>query len=83
MAMEEGMEGGAPAMSPEAAMQMIQEMGIPPEMLPQLSMAIDVLEDAGMLPGGEMEDMGGPKANPLDTAINDAKAQVMGGAPQA
>ncbi len=79
MAMEEGMEEGAPMMSPEEAMQMIQEMGMPPEMLAQLSMAIDVLEDAVMLPGGEMEDMA-PKGNPLDTAINDAKAQVMGGA---
>lgn len=82
MAMAEGMEEGAPMMSPEEAMQMIQEMGIPPEMLAQLSMAIDVLEDAGMLPGGEMEDMA-PKGNPLDSAINDATAQVMGGAPQA
>lgn len=80
--MEEGMEGGAPAMSPEMAMQMIQEMGISPDMLSQLAMAIDVLESAGMLPGGEMEAMP-PKGNPLDSAINDATAQVMGGAPQA
>lgn len=79
MAMAEGIEGGAPAMSPDEAMQIIQEMGIPPEMLPQLSMAIDVLEDAGMLPGGEMGEMP-PKGDPLDTAINDATAQVMGGA---
>lgn len=80
MAMAEGMgEGETPMMSPDQAMQMIQEMGIPPEMLAQLSMAIDVLEDAGMLPGGETEDMA-PQGNPLDNAINDAKAQVMGGA---
>lgn len=71
-------EGGAPAMSPEEAMQVIQSMKIPPDMLPQLSMAIDVLEDAGMLPGGEVQDAAPPRG-PLDAAIDAAKAKHMGG----
>ncbi len=74
----EDAEGGMPAMSPEEAMQVIQSMKIPPDMLPQLSMAIDVLEDAGMLPGGEVGEMP-PQRGHLDAAIDAAKAKVMGG----
>ncbi len=75
MDMGEGME--APGMPPEAAMQMIEELGIPPDILPQLYAALEALEAACMMPGSEPP---APKGNPLDNAINDAKAQVMGGA---
>lgn len=77
MEMTEGQE--AQGMPPEAAMQMIQELGIPPEVLPQLYQALEALSAAGMMPGAEAQPPA-PQGNPLDNAINEAKAQVMGGA---
>lgn len=76
MEMNEGME--PQGMPPEEAMQMVQDLGIPPEVLPQLYAALEALEAAGMLPGSDMQPPA-PKGNPLDAAINQAKAKVMGG----
>lgn len=77
METDEGME--TQGMPPEQAMQLVEDLGIPPDILPQLYAALEALEAAGMLPGNEQE-APAPKGNPLDNAINEAKAQVMGGA---
>lgn len=74
----EGAEGGAPTMAPEEAMQIIQELRIPQDMLPRLAMAIDALESAGMLPVDEPQEAV-PARGALDTAIDAAKTKVMGG----
>jgi hypothetical protein len=74
MDMSEGME--APKMSPEQAIAVLQKYNIPPEAIQEIYDAAEALMDAGTTEFPAPA----PKGNPLDNAINDAKAQVMGGA---
>lgn len=61
-------------MSPEEAMQMLQQLGVTPDMLPQLAAAIDVLKQAGVIPAEGAPEQGAPP-DKLSAALNAAEAQ--------
>ena len=65
-----GAEQEGPQMSVQDAQKVIQQLKIPPDILPMLAAAIEALDDAGLIqePGEQA-----PKSNPLDDAINAAK----------
>ena len=63
----------SPEMAPEEAMQMLQDLGIEPDMLPMLAKAIEALEAAGMIEGQEPHPAS-PDAK-LNSVVGDAMAK--------
>lgn len=64
-----------PAMDPRQAMQILQQMGISPDMLPQLAAAVNALIAAGMIPD-EDESMHAGQEESAEGEADPYKAQI-------